>query len=323
MADPALAVNVITKQKPAPFLISIGIVFVASVVFLYFGVGTPGVNGIDSYVIFTVLFVCIVLGGMIVAVFVSYGYNGFKISSAMLAVILIGFSLSTVSAVTLRRKLDLITSLKFVICGMKNMSSDTAPSSRERVLILGASTVAGYGTRHCEKTIAAAFGEYFDADVEIIAGPGWDITDLFYSVFVSGTRSNTYKKIILMVGENDIISYSDMNYVEDDLVKLLVALRPKVADANDIILLHPGDGVWQKSIFPWMSQWYISNRSDYLQQLFEKRQPIENYTLVVLNLPSSMHTDQDIHIDGLHWNEIGVEKYNKLVAEKFTQMKIK
>jgi lysophospholipase L1-like esterase len=215
----------------------------------------------------------------ICGIFDLAGYDVYKVAAITLAVIMVSMVLLSIVSLTIKNKIDKARDISNNVCALSNVYLEDKKKSAERILVIGDSIIAGCGIFNCEKTIPHGLSKYFVTDVDIVAMPGWKIRDVYNTVHISGTKVEKYKKIIVQIGANDVISTSSLYDVEKDFVELYKLLSPHVATPSDIIFLFPENG-WKKPILKFPVNLYVKNRAKYLQKILEKQQKVWDFTLI-------------------------------------------
>jgi lysophospholipase L1-like esterase len=222
--------------------------------------------------------------------------------------------LLSIVSLTIKNKIDKARDISNNVCALSNVYLDDKNKITERILVIGDSIIAGCGIFNCTKTIPHGLSRYFGTDVDIVAMPGWKIRDVYNTIHISGTKVDKYKKIIVQIGANDVISTSSLYDVEKDFVELYKLLSPRVNSPSDIIFLFPENG-WKKPILKFPVNLYIKNRAKYLQKILTKQQNVWDFTLIILDLSDDLLSNKEFHADGMHWNEAGVKLYVKELTD--------
>lgn len=138
----------------------------------------------------------------------------------------------------------------------------------ENLLLIGDSTVVGYGTPNCEHTISYQLGRLAAMNVDVIGRAGYkidEITDYTRMKIGEINQNKHYRAIIILIGANDIIGYDDLSEIPKKLAKLIKLVRPL---SNRIFMTHSGK-MWYSPIFLYPENLRIKKRTLRMRKFYQ------------------------------------------------------
>lgn len=158
------------------------------------------------------------------------------------------------------------------------------PVAKFKILVLGDSTAVGTGSLNPRDSVAGRFGRDFpQAHIVNLAFNGQKIHQLAASV--DPKKLGTFDLVVVQIGANDIIRFTNLKDVEGDLNTLLIKLTqisPKV------VLLHSGD-VGSAPIFPKLLKGFWTQRSLALRELYKRY--AQKYHVLYVDLLAQLTDD--------------------------------
>jgi lysophospholipase L1-like esterase len=118
-----------------------------------------------------------------------------------------------------------------------------------RILVTGDSTALGTGASDPRFSTAGRFGEeYPQAEIINISQNGLRLEE--HVVLLEDSKLGSFDIIVAQIGANDIIYFTELNEVEENLRSVLSILSPR---GKQVVVLHSGD-IGDAPLIPW----YIS-----------------------------------------------------------------
>ncbi len=158
--------------------------------------------------------------------------------------------------------------IRFILYSQKTFSNTKAFSreiknTRQHILILGDSSMYGAGIKMSENTIGGLFAKKYPiATIETLAVNGAKVRDLEKQL--KNKKYKFYDIILIGIGANDIIQFSNFNSLRTDLITIIKKVH-KIG--NKIILCHSVNiGNLGFYIFPF--DYVFDNRTRKLSRIY-------------------------------------------------------
>ncbi len=172
-------------------------------------------------------------------------------------------------------------------------------NSNQNILLLGNSTVVGYGTV-CTNTIAYRLGELTRMNVHVIGKSGATIENLYN--MIKNKNFKSYEYIVVLIGANDIMSSNSLKNIKYNLIKLILLLKK----SNAKILITHGGKLWSKPIFVFPLNLYIYYRTKEIRKIYQDICYQHNIIYVDLfPIANRCFDNKCVLKDGLHMNNYG------------------
>lgn len=169
------------------------------------------------------------------------------------------------------------------------------------MLLIGDSTVIGYGTPNCNDTISYHLGKLSKSNIDVIGESGYKIAQvekLFYKV------KKPYKIIVIIAGANDIMSLDNLNDVP---IKLTNLIKTTKCYGKHIFITHSGK-IWNSDIFVFPINYVMYFRALKMRRIYQQLSKELGFTYIDMFNPSSTICGNGAHecsIDGLHFDKRG------------------
>lgn len=139
------------------------------------------------------------------------------------------------------------------------------PNAPYSILIIGDSTAVGTGVTDPKDSIAGLFAKDFpDVSITNLGENGTRTRELIPQLEKLGERN--FDLVILHSGGNDIVKFTNLNQLSDDIA---VVLQLASAIGNHAVLITSGN-IGTAPLFPWPISWIISSRTRSVHGNFKK-----------------------------------------------------
>lgn len=127
-----------------------------------------------------------------------------------------------------------------VLVGKATLFEQHPSDANKHILFLGDSTAVGVGSEDDRKSVAGRFGSLFPrADIENLGVSGQKIEALSTEFDPNKTdKTDKVDLLVIQIGANDIIRFTDLSKVESHLE---VLLTKAVRVSDKVVLLHSGN----------------------------------------------------------------------------------
>lgn len=150
-------------------------------------------------------------------------------------------------------------------------------TSSQRILIIGDSTAVGTGASSPETSLAGLLGSHYpNATIENRGVNGAKITDL--KARFESLKNKRYDLIEIHIGGNDIVRFTNLKKVEQDL-KTVLSQAKKLSD--NVLLITSGN-VGTSVLFPAPSRFMFTKRTRQVREIFIRVAKIHDVSYVDL-----------------------------------------
>lgn len=203
------------------------------------------------------------------------------------------------------------------IGGDEIFRTSSGKNPKKQLLVLGDSLVVGYGLGPDDPKLPDILSQELDVEIDSIARTGWKISDMLEYIKENPLNlQSQYDRILILLGANDILGNVDLADSAQDMVKLCKILLSHVRYSKDIIILH-GGRCWNKPILVFPYNKYVHARTLEIHSLYQNICKKLNMKYIHLfDIEDELHADNDLHIDGAHWNNRGTQMLADLIISR-------
>ena len=169
--------------------------------------------------------------------------------------------------------LPLVIQVVRIIWFMSRTSYSLAPftqnnqNAKIKILFVGDSTAVGTGAANNQQSVAGWLGKYYPtAHIDNWGRNGLRLADLA-TWFDPAMAKIHYEVVILQIGGNDILRFTNLKNVERDLMTVLE--RAKIVGKH-VVILHSGN-VGLSPIFIWPFDWIFTERTRSVREIYAQK----------------------------------------------------
>ncbi len=196
------------------------------------------------------------------------------------------------------------------------------PYYSKNILLIGDSTVIGYGMKNCNNTIPYILSYKLKVNVDVMGESGKNLKGIYKMARKINKR---YDAIVAIVGGNDIMGTTSFQDIKRNLEKLVVELKKK---SNKVLITHTGM-MWRADIFVFPYNLYIKHRALRTREIYQKVSKSKKYGFIYVDMfnPRDMSCGKSSHefdctLDGLHFNEKGNKAWVNTISYYLSQSTI-